>query len=230
MSIIQGPGSVRPVATSANTSADMAFLVKNNPNLPKLIQQNPGLGKFIDKHIASGAVVNGVGGGQASPVQWNAWFHSPASLGQDYNWKDQFVFVFQRGPSEKGKVDFGREGSYQGRLLGVYRLGDMDVPQTAKGKLTGGISNDGGFETQFDTNAFGKAGDKVEICFCTGQLDANGAPTGGWGTLGGYEGRQHDVTIGQAAIVPIYDHGKLQVLEKKPGGGFIEKNYTAPKA
>jgi hypothetical protein len=222
MPVVNGPSGVRP-SSSGNTAVDLSHLSKTNPKLPELMKQNPGLRAFLEKHAATGSIATS-SGGTASPVTWNAWFHSPASLHDNYNWKDQLIFVFQRGPHEKGKVDFGRKGSYQGRLIGVHRMGDLDVPVKMKNGHEGGTSSDGGFETQFPVEAIGKPGEKLEVCFCVGSLDDKGNAVGGWGTLGGYGGRQHDIEIGKPAVVPIHeDDGGYSVLTPKAGGGFTSR-------
>ena len=132
--------------------------------------------------------------------------------------------MFQRGANDKGKVDFGREGSYQGRLIGVHRMGDLDVPTRTKNGFEGGLSSDGGFEALFPVEAIGKPGEKLEVCFCVGTLDDKGNPSGGWGTLGGYGGRQHDIVIGTPAQVPIHeDDGGSSVLTAKSGGGYTSR-------
>lgn len=222
MPVIHGPSGIRSMPT-AGSSFDTSHLERTNPRLPELMKQHPGLRAFLEKHAAAGAVATSASG-TASPVTWNAWFHSPASLHQDYNWKDQLIFVFQRGPSEKGRIDFGRQGSYQGRLIGVHRMGDLDVPVRMKNGHEAGSSSDGGFETQFKAEAIGRPGDELEVCFCVGTLDDRGNPTGGWGTLGGYGGRQHDIKIGDPAVVPIHeDDGTYSVLSPKAGGGFTSR-------
>jgi hypothetical protein len=212
------------VVNAASTAGvELSHLIKSNPKLPALIAQFPGLKAFLVRHTSSGAIASSATG-TASPVKWSAWFHSPASLHQDYNWQDQLIFVFQRGPAERGKIDFGSEGSYQGRLIGVHRLGDLDVFTRKVGGFTGGESTDFGFEALMPVEAIGKPGDKLEVCFCIGSLDDKGNPTGGWGTLGGYGGRQHDIVVGKPAEAPIHeDGGGYTVLIPKPGGGYISK-------
>ncbi len=222
MTTVNGPGGVRVSGGAQASKVDVSHLQKTNPNLAALMAKHPGLQAFLEKNAAAIAPATA---GTATPVTWNAWFHSPASLHQNYDWKDQFIFVFQRSNDDKGStVDFGREGKYQGRLIGVQRMGDLDVPTKMKGGHEGGTSSDGGFETQFDALAIGRPGAAVEVCFVVGTLDPKGNPTGGWGTLGGYGGRQHDIKIGQRDEVPIHeDNGGFSVLEKKPGGGFTSK-------
>jgi len=213
-------GSVNAASTAG---VELSHLIKTNPKLPALMAQFPGLKAFLTSHTATGAIA-AASSGTASPVAWSAWFHSPASLHQDYNWQDQFIFIFQRGPKERGTIDFGSEGSYQGRLIGVHRMGDLDVPNHKVGQFAGGTSNDYGFETLMPVEAIGRPGDKLEVCFCVGSLDAKGNPVGGWGTLGGYGGRQHDIVVGTPAQAPIHeDGGGYTVLTPKPGGGFVSK-------
>jgi hypothetical protein len=210
------------VNAASTTGVELSHLVKTNPKLPALMQKFPGLKAFLARHTSSGAVVSSASG-TASPVSWSAWFHSPASLHQDYNWQDQFIFAFQRGPNERAKIDFGSQGSYQGRLIGVHRLGDLDVPTQKVGPFIDGVWGHG-FETVFPVEAIGKPGEKLEVCFCIGSLDANGNPCGGWGTLGGYGGRQHNIVVGTPAQAPIHeDGGGRSVLVPRPGGGFISK-------
>lgn len=222
MPVIQGPTGIR-ATPSLGGNVDISHLERTNPRLPELMKQHPGLRAFLEKHAAAGAIATSTAG-TASPVTWNAWFHSPATLHQSYNWRDQLVFVFQRGPAERGRIDFGRQGAYQGRLIGVQRMGDLDVPVKPRGGLEAGTSSDGGFETQFPALAIGRPGDRLEVCFCVGTLDDHGNPTGGWGTLGGYGGRQHDIQIGQPAVVPIHeDDGTYSVLSPMPGGGFTSR-------
>ena len=231
MPVVNAPGAVRSSATAAG-SVDLSHLSRSNPRLPELMKQMPGLRAFLEKHAATGSIATSHAG-TASPVAWSAWFHSPASLHQNYAWQDQLVFVFQRGAAsglgaagagDKGKVDFANKGSYQGRLIGVHRMGDLDVPTRTKGGFEGGSSSDGGFEALFDVEAIGKPGEKLEVCFCVGTLDDKGNPTGGWGTLGGYGGRQHDIEIGKPAQAPIHDDdGGYTVLTPKADGGYTTK-------
>jgi len=217
MTTVNGPGGVSGAAVPRAGGPDLSHLSKTNPNLVALMAKYPGLAAFMDKNAAAIAPAKA---GTATPVTWNAWFHSPASLHQTYNWKDQFIFVFQRSADDKATVNFGSQGNYQGRLIGVQRMGDLDVPVKNKGGFEGGSASDGGFEAQFDVEAIGRPGADVEVCFCVGSLDAKGDPVGGWGTLGGYGGRQHDMKIGQRDEVPIHeDDGSFSVLQKKPGGG-----------
>jgi hypothetical protein len=224
MSFVNGPAGARPVQNSpasAGARLDTSHLEKSNPRLPALLQQHAGLRTFLAQHAGNVATSSSA---NPTKVVWNAWFHSPASLHQNYNWKDQLVFVFQRSKQDTGTVDFGNQGKYQGRLIGVHRMGDLDIPVRVKGGYEGGTAPDGGFETQFNVEAVGDRGDDVEVCFCVGTLDQSGKATGGWGTLGGYGGRQHDITIGVPDQVPIHeDDGSYSVLVPKQGGGFLSK-------
>lgn len=225
MTTVNGPtgtAQVRPTMSARVGGADLSHLMRTNPALPALVQQHPGLRAFLEKHAAS--TVTAATATTPTPVTWNGWFHSPASLHQDYNWKDQLIFVFQRSPKDQGTIDLGREGQYRGRLIGVHRMGDLDVPTRIVGGHEGGSSKDGGFEAQFHVEAVGHKGDDVEVCFCVGTLDDKGNPKGGWGTLGGYGGRQHDITIGVKDQVPIHeDNGSYTVLVPRQGGGYISK-------
>jgi hypothetical protein len=224
MPTTMGPAGARTVnlgGVANNRSLDITHFERTNPRLPQVIQQHPGLQAFLVKHAS-----NIASGSSPSPTKiiWNAWFHSPASLRQDYNWKDQLIFAFQRSPKNQGTIDFGNQGRYQGLLIGVHRMGDLDVPVRMRGKFEGGSSADGGFETQFMVEAVGNRGDDVEVCFCVGTLDAKGQAVGGWGTLGGYGGRQHDITIGVPDQVPIHeDNGSFSILVPRTGGGFLSK-------
>jgi hypothetical protein len=224
MTLVNGPGSsapIRPVVGGTGRAVDLSHLQRTNPRLPALLQQHPGLRAFLEKHGGTTATSSSP---NPTPVAWNAWFHSPATLRQDYDWKNQFIFVFQRSRSDTGTIDFGREGRYQGRLIGVHRLGDLDVPVRNRGGREGGTAPDGGFEARFPVEAVGQRGDDVEVCFCVGSLDDKGNPTGGWGTLGGYGGRQHDITIGVADRVPIHeDDHSYSELVPQPGGGYVKR-------
>ncbi len=69
----------------------------------------PGLRAFLEKHAATGSIATSHAG-TASPVAWSAWFHSPASLHQNYAWQDQLVFVFQRGAGAAGAAGAAEPG------------------------------------------------------------------------------------------------------------------------
>ena len=225
---IPGIAPIAATSRAATGGVELSHLIKTNPRLPALMQQFPGLKAFLTRHSATGAIASSTAG-VASPVQWSGWFHSPASLQQNYNWQDQFVFVFQRGPKEHGTIDFGNQGRYQGRLIAVHRLGDLDVPTRKIGAFTGGISSDTGFEALFPVEAIGKPGARLEVCFCIGSLDAQGNTCGGWGTLGGYSGRQQDIVVGKPINIPIHDDdGTYDQLVPKPGGGYVEKRVSNP--
>ena len=118
-------------------------------------------------------------------------------------------------------IPIGKEGRQPGKLVGVYRLGDIDMDvDTDKQGRAGGASNDGGFQFQVQALAVGKPGEKVELFFGTGCLDDAGKPTGGWGMGLGYSGRKHLGTVGTDIEAPIHedDHQSFTVLRKNTHG------------
>jgi len=202
-------------------SVDLSVLRVGNPDIGALVAKHPNLGRFLENAAAVGAVAKQQPGMTTSNVTWNIWSHSEQSLGSKIPWKDQFIFVWQKTPGESTSIDFGKEGRQAGKLIGVYRMGDVDMHADAdKQGRAGGTSSDGGFQLQVKAVAVGKPGEKIELFFGTGCLDDAGKPTGGWGMGMGYSGRKHLATVGTDVEAPIHedDHRSFTVLRKDTYG------------
>lgn len=220
-----GPTATNSVALAAAartvSGVDLAVLQVGNPGIAALVAKHPHLGKFLDRAAAAGAIASAQPGQATSTVTWNIWSHSEQSLGSKLPWKDQFVFVWQKSPGDTSVIDFGKEGREPGKLIGVYRLGDIDMHVDAdKQGLAGGTAPDGGFQFQVKAQGVGKPGEKVEMFFGTGCLDPNGKPSGGWGMGLGYSGRKHLAVIGTDVEAPIHedDHRSFTVLRQDKYG------------
>lgn len=217
-------------STSAATAAiPMSQLEKSNPAIDKLVQAYPELKAFLARQAARGAIAEATPGTVATKVTWNLWSHSPASLHSNTPWRDQFVFVYQKNPGDRTSIDFGKEGLEDGKLIGVYRLGDLPINLRRQGGFEGGTAPDGGFETQLQAFACGKPGEKGELWFATGCLDKSGNPSGGWGLGLGYSGRLHRITHGTPVEAPIHEdnHAQYSVLRRQPDGTW--RSQLVPK-
>lgn len=208
----------------------ISHLELSNPATKALVQKYPELGVFLARQAKAGAIADVAPGTVATPITWNIWSHSPASLGSAGPWRDQFIFIYQKNPGDKSTIDFGKEGQEAGKLVAVYRMGDIDFPLKKRGSLDAGTSGDGGFEMQVVAQGRGKAGEKAELFFATGCLDKKGNPTGGWGMGLGYSGREHNMVNGTAVEAPIHEdnHRDYSVLRKLANGTWQTKVVPKP--
>lgn len=223
--------SVSSSTTTARTGGlDTSVLAVGNPEIGALVAAHKNLARFLDNASAAGAVAKQQPGQATSTLTWNIWSHSEQSLHSKIPWRDQFVFIWQKTPGDSSVIDFGKEGRQPGKLIGVYRLGDIDMHVDAKNGHVGGSSKDGGFQLQVKAQIVGKAGDKVELFFGTGCLDDNGKPTGGWGMGMGYSGRKHLGVVGTDVEAPIHedDHRSFTTLRKDQYGEW--QQITSTKA
>lgn len=225
--------SVARVPASPSSGAagpELAHLVASNPGMSALLQSHPELGKFLARQVARGAVEQPGAGKITTPITWNVWSHSPASLGDaSVKWREQFLFFYAVGPNEKASVDFGSKGTEPGKLIGVFRYGDLGIPMKKHGSLEGGSSKDGGFEFQVSLLGLGKAGEKASIWFATGCIDDKGLPVGDWGLGLGYSGRKHEMVHGTPVEPPIHeDNGGYSVLRPDASGKLVAKPVAKP--
>jgi hypothetical protein len=223
--------AVTAPAVAPGGAIDTSVLQVGNPQIGALIAAHPNLKQFLERASAAGAVATQAAGASTSKVTWNIWSHSEQSLGSKSPWQDQFVFVWQKTAGDNSVIDFGKEGRQAGKLVGVYRLGDVDMDvETDKQGRSGGASKDGGFQFQVKALAVGKPGEKVELFFGTGCLDNAGKPAGGWGMGLGYSGRKHLGTIGTDIEAPIHedDHQSFTVLRQNAHGEW--EGVTSKKA
>lgn len=217
---VSGPGAAAP----RSNGVDLSFLRKTNPKLDEVIRDNPGVLKLIERMAANGGVVQPKPTDAKSKITFEVWTHSKKSGGMPVEPFGDVIFVWQNNaPGEKGKVDFGGYQSFDGKLIGVFRLDQLAYPSAAAAKDATGfvphefapgkwcvISDDknyvGSYEWQsMPVTASGPKGANLEINWAIVGVGPQGNVLGG-GFPGGWSGRTYQGTHGKDAFRLMPDH------------------------
>jgi hypothetical protein len=197
-----------PVTSGAFASQiDLSYLKKSNPKLDDVLKQNPGVLKFLEKHAATGSLMEERPGDVQTQVRFGMWTHSARSGGMREEPFKETIIVWQEDPGSKSDVRFTNWEKYQGRIIGVFRLEQLEeLADAADNRFNGPkrtVSSDNGWEwPDMKVRATGKAGTNLSIKWAIVNIDQNGNVQGG-GFPGGWAGREYDGKHGTNDRLPV---------------------------
>lgn len=194
-------------AGAAAQQLDLTYLKKSNPKLDDVLKQNPGVVKFLEKHAATGSLMEPKPGDVSTEVRFGMWTHSKKSGGMPQEPFKETIIVWQEDKSSKADVRFTQWEKYSGRIIGVFRLDQLEELADATDAQFNGpkrtVSSDGGWEwPDMKVKATGKAGSALAIKWAIVSIDQNGDVQGG-GFPGGWAGREYDGKHGTADRLPV---------------------------
>lgn len=205
MTVVSRPAPV--VASASASTLDLSYLKQSNPKLDDVLRDNPGVGKFLEKHATTGSLMQARPGDVATTVRFGMWTHSKQSGGMAQEPFKETIIVWQEDPSSKADVRFTSHEQYQGRIIGVFRLDQLEELADAVDAKHNGpkrtVSNDNGWEwPDMKVRASGKAGAPLAIKWAIVSIDKNGNVEGG-GFPGGWAGREYDGAHGSDDRLPV---------------------------
>lgn len=205
MTVISRPA---PIAAGASSpQLDLTYLRQTNPKLDDVLRDNPGVAKFLEKHAATGSLMEARPGDVSTNIRFGMWTHSKRSGGMSQEPFKETIIVWQEDPASKANVRFTSYEKYNGRIIGVFRLDQMEELADAVDAKHNGpkrtVSNDNGWEwPDMKVRASGKAGTPLSIKWAIVAIDSNGDVQGG-GFPGGWSGREYDGKHGTNDRLPV---------------------------